>query len=147
VNSTRATVHEFALVQLGAAVTESEQCPRNSTTTLQQSRMYSTRSYSAHHIPELGPLGPWDCYNHPLRIRCPHQISDWLTHSGHLIQDPLLLATLVCSHADACAMPCPCACTHHAHASDPHVPVKPRESALIPNVTSSPGMMVYTWWC
>jgi hypothetical protein len=31
---------------------------------------------------------------------------DQLTLSGHLIQDPPLLATFMCSRAGACAMPC-----------------------------------------
>jgi hypothetical protein len=34
----------------------------------------------------------------------------------------------------------PRACIHHARTTDPHVPVKPRESAPIPNVISSPGI-------
>jgi hypothetical protein len=42
----------------------------------------------------------------PLRIRRPHRMPDQLTLSGHLIQDPPLLTTFVCSHAGACVMPC-----------------------------------------
>jgi hypothetical protein len=95
---------------------------------------------------ELGPLGPFFCcYNHPLRIRRSRRIPDRLILSGHLIQDPPLLPRL-CVPIPA-RVPChavstmgPCTCTHHARASDLHVPVKPRESALIPNVTSSPGI-------
>jgi hypothetical protein len=56
---------------------------------------------------ELGPLSPFfELLQSPLlRIQRPRRMPDRLTLSGHLIQDPPLLATFVCSHAGACAMP------------------------------------------
>jgi hypothetical protein len=80
-----------------------------------------------------------------LWIRRPRRMPNRLTLSGHLIQDPPLLAMFVCSHAThvschAVSMTGPRACTLHARTTDPHVLVKPRESVLIPNVTFSPGI-------
>jgi hypothetical protein len=120
VNSTRATVHEFALAHLGAAVTESEQSPP------QQYHYATVRVGCIVRIATvLTTYLNWAHLAHgtvtitPLRIRRPHRISDWLTLSGHLIQDPLLLATLVCSHAGSCAMPCR---VHvHAHIMPAHL--------------------------
>jgi hypothetical protein len=78
----------------------------------------------------------------PLEDRCPR----WPT----LIQEPPLLATYVCLESSY-AMPCDhsgptCAMHHISDPPNPHTPVKPRGSALIPLVTPRPipGPVVLT---
>jgi hypothetical protein len=114
--------------------------------------MYSTPCCSTWPIAAATVLVPYlnwahlahGCYNHPLRIRRSRQMLDWLTL--YRASDP---GSTFLGHV--CVFPCrrmchgvstmgPRACTHHAHAFDPHMLVKPRELAPIPNVTSSPNV-------
>jgi hypothetical protein len=94
-------------------------------------------------ISELGPLGPW-LLQITLRIRRSCRMPDWLTL--YRASDP---GSSSLDHV--CVFPCrrmchamsmmgPRACTNHARTFDPHVPMKLRELAPIPNVTSSPGV-------
>jgi hypothetical protein len=91
---------------------------------------------------KLLSLGPG--YHNPLHLedRCPHRSIP--------IQEPSLLAMsvwLVSSYAMPCDHSGPtCAMRHIPEPPNPHTPVKPRGSALIPLVTPRPipGLMVLT---